>query len=260
MARVTRHEPGSFSWAELATSDPRGAKEFYGSLFGWSPIDNPMGPGPDDIYTRMQLGGSDVGALYKMIPEQASQGLPPNWLCYVTVSHANDAAKRAKELGGTVIAEPFDVMSYGRMALIQDPTGATLALWQPGTHIGAQLVNEPGALSWCELATRDPDAAGKFYSGLFEWGLKASTDAPYTEFLREATAVGGMYALGPGAADVPPNWMVYFQTSDCDAVAARAKSLQGEVLVEPKDIPGVGRFAVLQDPQGAAFSVIHLAR
>ena len=92
MTRVTRHEPGSFSWAELATSDPRGAKEFYGSLFGWTPVDNPMGPGPNDVYTRMQLGGSDVGALYKMIPEQASQGVPPNWLCYVTVSHADDAA------------------------------------------------------------------------------------------------------------------------------------------------------------------------
>jgi predicted enzyme related to lactoylglutathione lyase len=219
-----------------------------------------MGPGPDDVYTRMQLGGNDVSALYKMIPEQVSQGVLPNWLCYFTVSHANDASKRAKELGGTVIAEPFDVMSYGRMALFQDPTGATFAVWQPGTHVGAQRVDEPGAVSWCELATRDPGAAGKFYSGLFGWVLRAGTDASYTEFLRETTAVGGMYALGPSAADVPPNWMVYFQTPDCGATANEAKSLQGEVLVEPKNIPGVGRFAVIQDPQGAAFSVIQLAR
>jgi predicted enzyme related to lactoylglutathione lyase len=260
MTRVTHHEPGSFSWAELATSDPRGAKEFYGSLFGWIPVDNPMGPGPDDVYTRMQLEGSDVAALYKMIPEQASQGVPPNWLCYVTVSHADDAAKRAKALGGTVIAEPFDVMSYGRMALFQDPAGATFAVWQPGTHIGAQRVNEPGALSWCELSTREPETAGRFYSGLFGWGLKPSADLSYTEFLLGTAAIGGMYALGPGAADVPPSWMAYFQTLDCDATAARAKSLMAEVLVEPRDIPGVGRFAVIQDPQGAALSVIQLAR
>jgi predicted enzyme related to lactoylglutathione lyase len=191
MTRVTRHEPGSFSWAELATSDLRVAQEFYGSLFGWTPVDDPMGPGPDDVYTRMQLGGSDMGALYKMIPEQASQGVLPNWLCYVTVSHADDATKRAKELGGTVIAEPFDVMSYGRMALFQDPTGATFAVWQPGTHIGAQRVNEPGALSWCELATRIPDVAGRFYAGLFGWELRARTDFPYTEFCGAAPPSGG---------------------------------------------------------------------
>jgi predicted enzyme related to lactoylglutathione lyase len=259
MTQVTRHEPGSFSWAELATSDPRGAKEFYGSLFGWHSLDNPTGPGPEDIYTRLQIDGDDVCALYRMMPEQASRGVPPNWLCYVTVSSADEAAKRAKELGGTVVAEPFDVMSYGRMAIFQDPTGAMFAVWQPRTHIGALRVNEPGALCWCELATREPEAAGEFYSGLFGWSLKASADSSYTEFLRGEAAIGGMYALPPGSADVPPNWMIYFQTSDCDDTADRAKALHGEVLVGPKDMLGVGRFAVLQDPQGAAFSIIELA-
>jgi predicted enzyme related to lactoylglutathione lyase len=258
MTRVTRHEPGSFSWAELATSDPSGAKEFYGALFGWSASDNPMGPGPDDVYTRLQIDGDDVAALYKMLPEQSAQGVPPSWLCYVTVSSADDAAKKAKELGGGVVAEPFDVMSYGRMAILQDPTGAVLAVWQPGAHFGAQRVNEPGALSWCELATREPEAAGRFYSRLFGWELKATPG--YSEFLRGGAAVGGMYGLDASAADVPPNWMVYFQVSDCDAVSDRAQSLDGQELVPPKDIAGVGRFAVLQDPQGAAFSIIRLAR
>lgn len=256
MTQVTRHEPGSFSWAELATSDPIGAKGFYGSLFGWTAVDSSMGPGPEDIYTRLQIDGSDVGALYKMLPEQAAVGVLPNWLGYVTVSHADDVAKQARALGGAVVAEPFDVMSYGRMAILQDPGGAMIAVWQPGMHAGAQRVNEPGALSWCELATRDADAAGKFYAKLFGWGLKTSPD--YTEFLRGETAVGGMYVLGPEAGDVPSNWMVYFQTADCDAMAARAKAEKGEVLVGPKDIPGVGRFAVIQDPQGAAFAVITL--
>jgi predicted enzyme related to lactoylglutathione lyase len=259
MTQVTRHDPGSFSWTELATSDPRGARNFYGSLFGWSFVDSPMGSGPEDIYTRLQIDGDDVGALYKMLPEQASQGMPPNWLCYVSVASADEAGRKVRELGGTVVAQPFDVMSYGRMAMFQDPAGAMFAVWQAGTHLGAQRVNEPGALSWCELATRNTEEAGRFYAGLFGWGLKGRTDFPYTEFMLGQRAIGGMYALPLGTADIPPNWMVYFQTADCDGTAARAKSLQGEAIVGPKDIPSVGRFAVLQDPQGATFSIIQLA-
>lgn len=258
MTQVTRHDPGSFSWAELATSDAKGAREFYGSLFGWTAVDNSMGPGPEDVYTRLQIDGADVAALYKMMPEQASAGVPPHWLSYVTVGNAEETAARTRELGGRVVADPFDVMSYGRMALLQDPGGAMLAVWQPGTHIGAQRVNEPGALSWCELATRDAEGAGKFYAGLFGWGLRSRADFPYTEFLRGETPIGGMYVLGPDAPDVSSNWMIYFQTADCDASAARVKAGKGEVLVAPSDIPGVGRFAVLEDPQGAAFSVIRL--
>lgn len=260
MTRVTGHEPGSFSWAELATSDPKGAREFYGSLFGWTAVESSMGPGPEDVYTRLQLEGGDVGALYKMLPEQAASGMLPNWLAYVTVVSADETAARARELTGSVVAEPFDVMNYGRMAILQDPGGATLAVWQAGAHVGAQRVDEPGTLSWCELATRDVEGAGRFYAGLFDWTLKASSDAPYTEFLRGGTAVGSLYALPSDAPDVPPNWMVYFRTADCDAAAAQARNAKGEVLVGPKDIPGVGRYAVLQDPQGAAFSVVQLAR
>jgi len=258
MPQITHHEPGSFSWAELATSDPKSAKAFYGSLFGWTAVDNSMGPGPDDVYTRLQLDGDDVAALYRMLPEQAAGGVSPNWLTYVTVWNADATARRARELGGSVVADPFDVMSYGRMAILQDPGGAMLALWQPGTHIGARRVNEPGALSWCELATRDADASSRFYTGLFDWELKRSGE-PYVEILRGSTPIGGMYVIGPEAPDVAPNWMVYFQTQDCDATAAKARSASGEVLVGPKDIAGVGRFAVLQDPQGAAFSVVTLA-
>ncbi len=259
MTQITRHEPGSFSWAELATSDPEGAKAFYGSLFGWTALDNAMGPGPDDVYTRLQLDGQDVAALYRMMPEQATQGVPPNWLCYVSVATVSETAKKAKELGGTVLAEPFDVMTYGRMAMFQDPGGATFAVWQAGTHIGAQRLNEPGALSWCELATRICEPAGRFYAGLFGWELRARTDFPYTEFLRGGTPIGGMYALGSDAKDVPSSWMIYFRSSDCDQTASRVQSLGGQVLVAPKDIPGVGRFAVIQDPQGAAFAIIQLS-
>jgi uncharacterized protein len=257
MAEVTRHEPGSFSWAELATTDPKGAKAFYTKLFGWTYLDGPMGPGAEDIYTRLQLSGGDVGALYPMMKEQRTQGVPPFWLCYVTVQSADEAAKKAKDLGGKVCAEPFDVMDYGRMAILQDPSGATLAVWQPGTHAGVQRFGEPGAPCWLELATRDVAGSRKFYWGVFGWTWKDPKGGgmPYTEIERNGQPMGGMYPMGPEMAHVPPNWTLYFQVDDCGATSRRAKSLGGRLIVEPKDLPNVGRFAVVQDPQGAVFSL-----
>lgn len=257
MTEVTRHEPGSFSWAELATSDPRAAKSFYTALFGWTAVDSPMGPDPEEVYTRLQLGGKDVAALYRMMQDQAVQGVPPNWLGYVTVASADEAAQKARELGGNVLAEPFDVMDYGRMAMLQDPEGAVFAVWQPGTHIGIQRVEEPGAPCWFELSTRDAAGAGKFYTGLFGWGLKTS-DPVYAEITRGGVPIGGILPMGPEMEGVPTHWGIYFQVTDCDAAAARATELGGQVCFGPQDVANVGRFAVVQDPQGAAFSVIKL--
>jgi predicted enzyme related to lactoylglutathione lyase len=257
MTEVTRHEPGSFSWVELATSDPEAAKSFYTALFGWTIADTPMGPGPEDIYTRLQLSGKDVGALYKMMKEQAEHGVPPNWLCYVTVSSADETAKKAKELSATVLAEPFDVQEYGRMAMMLDPEGAAFAVWQPGTHIGIQVSNELDAPCWCELSTRDAARAGKFYTDLFGWGLKTG-DPAYFEITRGGVLIGGILPMGPEMQGVPPHWGVYFQVADCDATSGKAKSLGGQVCFGPHDVANVGRFSVLQDPQGAAFSVIKL--
>jgi predicted enzyme related to lactoylglutathione lyase len=218
-----------------------------------------LGRQPDgEIYTRIQVGGKDVGALYRMMSEQAARGVPPNWLCYVSVESADAAAKKAKELGGTVIAEPFDVMTHGRMAMLQDPEGALLAVWQPGTHIGAQRKEEPGTICWCELSTRDAARAGEFYTGLFGWGLKTG-DPAYHEITRGGVSIGGIMTMRPEMEGVPPHWGVYFQVADCDATAEKATFLGGQVHVGPMDIPKVGRFAVIQDPQGAVFMVFRPA-
>jgi uncharacterized protein len=256
MAEVKRHNHGSFSWAELATTDPAAAKKFYTSLFGWGVEESPFGSGPEDIYTRLQHTKKDVGALYPMRPEQRSQGVPPNWLPYVTVNSVDEIAKKAKGLEGKVCMEPLDVMTYGRMAIVQDPGGAALALWQAREHIGAQQINEPGAFCWMELLTRDTAAAGKFYEGLLGWKAKPSSfDGSYTEFWQGEAPIGGMMAIRPEWGEVPPHWTVYWQVDDVDASTAKAKSLGAKVLAGPQDIPTVGRFTSLQDPQGAAFSI-----
>jgi len=165
MAERMKHEPGTFSWVELATRDGAAAKRFYTSLFGWGVDEMPVGDGT--TYTMLTKNGKRVGALYQMSAQQ--QGVPPHWNSYVTVASADDSAAQAKKLGGNVMLEPFDVLDAGRMAVLSDPTGAVFSLWQPKRHIGADLVNEPGAFCWNELYTTDPNKAADFYVGLFGW-------------------------------------------------------------------------------------------
>src|SRR5262245_38578557 len=154
--------------------------------------------------------------------------------------------------------EAFDVMEHGRMTVVQDPTGGTICAWQARNHVGARIVGEPGAACWCELYTTDTKKAGAFYSQLFNWKPKESPG--YTEFHRGDTAVGGMMAIGADWGPVPPHWIVYFQVADLDATAERGASLRGKIRMPPRDIPEVGRFAILLDPQGAEFAVIRLNR
>jgi uncharacterized protein len=254
MAVVTRHEPGSFCWPELATSDSAGAKKFYAGLFAWAANDSPAGP--DMIYTMLQKSGKSVGALYQMGAQQ--KGMPPHWGIYIAVASADAAAKKAKELGGTILMEPFDVMDLGRMAVIQDKQGAVFSVWEAKKHIGAEVMNEPGALCWAELDTTDMASAEKFYTALFGWGAKRGGDAanetPYTEWQRGGDSIGGMMTIPKEWGPVPPNWLVYFMVSDVDATTKKAGSLGGQAIVPPSDIPKTGRFSVIRDPQGAVFA------
>lgn len=262
MAEYTSHVPGTFCWAELSTTDQKAALAFYRGLFGWGVDDQPMGQ--DEVYSLLQVNGRSIGAAYTMRPEERQTGAPPHWNLYVSVSNADETAARAQELGGTVLAPAFDVMDAGRMAVIQDPTGAVFEVWQPGSHIGAGLLGEPGALCWSELSTRDPVAAERFYTRLFGWTAKHSgSDAPmpYTEFHNHGAPGVGMMAMPPEVpAEVPSYWMPYFMVTDCDASTARAANLGALTIVPPQDIPNMGRFAVFTDPQGAMFAVFAVKR
>lgn len=261
MAEVASHTPGTFCWWELATTDQKNAVSFYRALFGWDVNENPMGP--NETYSMFQLRGKDVGAAFTMRPEQRQQGVPPHWASYVAVASADDAATRVQELGGQVLAPPFDVFDYGRMAVTQDPTGAVVSVWQPKRHIGAGIVGEPGSVCWTELATRDTKTAEKFYPQLFGWKAKTSGEGAqaYTEFSLDGRSFAGMMAMTEQfPAYGPPHWMPYFAVADVDQTTARAKELGGSTTVPPTDIPNVGRFAVLSDPQGGVFSIITLAR
>lgn len=218
--------------------------------------------GPSGVYTIFQLRGRDVGACCTLQPEQQAHGVPPHWMTYVAVASADDVAAKTAALGGKVIVSAFDVFDLGRMAVIQDPTGAMISVWQARKHTGVGVTKELNAFGWSELNTRDTAAAHKFYTGLFGWETLA-TDNPagfsYTHWRVDGTDIGGMMAMDANwPANVPPHWMIYATVANCDESAKKVAELGGRVCVPPTDIPEVGRFAVINDPQGAVFSIIQL--
>jgi uncharacterized protein len=255
MADMNGNTPGTFCWVELATTDQKSAVSFYRDLFGWDVNDQPMGP--TETYSLFKLRGRDAAAAYTMRDEERKSGMPPHWNMYVAVKSADEAAKRAAELGGKVVAPPFDVMDAGRMAVLQDPTGAYVCVWQGGKSQGVGVKREPGALCWTELTTGDTKTAEKFYSQLFGWTAKQSAmpGMEYTEWQVNGTSEGGMMPTPKDMPNVPPNWLPYFEVRDPDATATKAKSLGANTIVPPTDIPNVGRFSIVQDPQGAVFAI-----
>jgi len=261
MSEITEHTPGTFCWTDMGTTDVDAAKRFYGQVLGWSFNDVPMGEG--QAYSMAQIRGKQVGAMYPQQPQMRQQGIPPHWLSYVSVKSADESAAKVEGLGGNVVQPAFDVMDVGRMALIQDPTGAMLALWEPKKHAGAGVLMEPGAMSWNELLTTDTAKAEPFYRGLFGWEAKTMDmggGMKYTVFSIGEKQVGGMMQISPEMGPIPSNWAVYFTTTDCDGTVEQAQRLGAKTLAPPMDIPNVGRFAMLQDPLGAVFAVIKFAQ
>jgi predicted enzyme related to lactoylglutathione lyase len=253
MGERTTYTPGTFSWADLSTTDQDGAKRFYGELFGWEATDNPVGDGV--VYSMMSIDGKDAAAISPQPEQQREAGAPPAWNCYITVDSADDALAKARQLGANVHADAFDVMDVGRMGVVQDPQGAYFLVWEPKTHIGASIVNAPGAISWNELASPDPEASGSFYSQLFGWSTEAVEGMDMT-YLMIKTAAGTMNGgIRPQMPGEPPYWLVYFGAQDAEQSASKIKELGGAVLAGPMAVGSWGTIAIARDPQGAVFAV-----
>lgn len=250
MAERTGYAPGTFSWVDLATTDPDAAKSFYGELLGWQAEDMPV---PGGYYSMQRVDGKDVAAIAGQPPAQREAGVPPAWQSYVTVESADAAAERARQLGGTVHAGAFDVMEAGRMAVLQDPQGAFFMVWEPKGHNGARLVNAPGALCWNDLGSPDLDASADFYGKLFGWAFSevGGGQMRYLAIKNGEANNGGIREAQPGE---PPSWLAYFAVEDLDRDVGRVGRLGGRVLAGPIDM-GPARFVVAQDPQGAVFAL-----
>lgn len=257
MPEINGFETGQFCWAELTTTDQDGAKSFYTTLFGWGLDEQPI---PDDgVYSMFTLKGRHVGAASTQRDEERNQGIPPHWNLYIAVDDADSYAKKAEAAGGTVIMPAFDVMDAGRMAVIADPTGAVVGLWQAGQHRGYGIINETYAPNWHELLTPDAAKAVAFYTETFGWDASEfpTGDAhPYTVFKRGDDQLAGAMQNPQGMESMPANWNIYYSVPDCAATVEKVKELGGQVYFGPQAIPDVGTFATCADPQGAAFSVL----
>ena len=264
--------PGVPCWVDTGQPDPEAALPFYRGLFGWD-FEDVMPSDAEGAYFIGRIRGGDAGAVGSIPP-----GGPPMavWNSYVWVDSADATAAKARDAGGTVITEPFDVMDSGRMAVLADPEGAVICLWQPKNHKGAKVVNEHGSVNFNNLNTRDVDAAKAFYGTVFGWELLslpsglAWTLAGYGDHLEESTpglkesmaqmgapdgfvdVVAAVEPIAGDDADTPAHWSVTFAVDDVAASADKARELGGKVLSGPVDAPW-SRMAVIADPQGATF-------
>ncbi len=254
MSERTSYAPGTPSWVDLGTPDIEAAANFYSSLFGWS-VEEGENAEQTGGYRQATLRDKPVAGVMPLMQE----GQPPAWTTYVSVADADATAAKVREAGGAVIGEPMDVMELGRVAIFADPTGAVFGIWQPGTFVGAEIVNEASAIAWNELNTRDTAGAKQFYGTVFGWEFEDSeveNVGTYTMLKVDGNTVGGMLDITGRVPDqVPANWLTYFAVDDTDATVAKLKELGGSVNMEPMDIVA-GRFAVLSDPFGAVFAVI----
>ena len=254
MGERTSYEPGTFCWTDLATTDPEGAKAFYGDLFGWEADNSPAG---ERAYTILRLGGKDVCALYDLEAERRALGVPSHWLSYVSVESADATARRAEDLGGATFGGAFDVGPMGRMALVQDPDGAVLAAWEPGERVGADVVNDVGCMTWNELQSREPEKAAAFYADLFGWETEPQEHegkVAYVTIANAGSINGGVMPMTEAPGEAPPYWLPYFTVASCDGAVAKVRELGGRVSAGPMDV-GAGRISAVTDPRGAAFAV-----
>lgn len=260
MAVRNEYEQGEFSWTDLMSHDMESASVFYRELFGWTCETQPTHGGPP--YGMFRMNDHDVAGIGQMSDEMKAQGVPPVWNSYVNVEDVEATAANAKEAGAEITVPPMKVMEVGSLAYFKDPTGATVGLWQRGSHCGAGIVSEPGALCWNELVTRDPDRARAFYSQVFGWTYEVHETGPSGYRIIKTAASGklngGVWKMDDDWGDAPPLWMVYFAVADADASTARLKELGGSVSAPPFDT-SVGKIAVVADPQGAMFSLIQLS-
>ncbi len=250
MPTIDEYAPGTPSWVDFGSTDLPASIRFYTQLFGWTAEDQGDESGN---YTMFVKDGRMIAGGMKTMAE----GQPSAWMTYVSVEDADATTQRIRDAGGAIFVEPMDVLTVGRMVVAADTAGAAFGLWQPKDHRGAGLVNEPGALIWNELNTRDVDASLAFYPSVFDWEPNTHKgEMDYTEWMLGGRSVAGMMAM-PAAvpADVPSHWLTYFGTADCDGTAEAATKLGATVVMPPTDIEP-GRFAVMVDPVGAVFGVL----
>ncbi len=249
---------GAPNWADCATTDLAGAEAFYGKVFGWTGEHVTASNG--ETYAVQRLDGKMVAGIFPLNAELRAMNVPPHWSTYIEVADLDAALDRLRDKGGQVIEGPFEEPEVGRMAIVQDAVGAFLRLWQSAPGHSGEVFNVPGAMTWNELNTREPDKAAAFYAAVLGVEVEEMEVGPrvYRVLKADGRPVAGILEHTPEMGEGPDTWDVYFASDNVDATAEAVVAAGGKVLAEPFDLPVGGRMAVLQDPQGAVFEVMRM--
>ena len=254
---MERTKTGEFNWVDISAKDFDAQSAFYEGLLGWTFEDVPFGEG--QTYRMFYKEGHTVAGMSQLAPELLASGVTTSWNTYLATDDVDATVAKAVELGATVAIPPTDVGDSGRMAAIQDPTGAAIFFWKASTHDETMTYYEPGTLSWNDLNTHDPEKAAAFYSALVGWELESRDEwpMPYWQISVDGQGQAGMMPMpAMVSAKVPSFWMPYFGASDIEADVAKAEELGATVWVKPTEVGGKVSFAVLSDPAGATFALM----
>lgn len=257
MSEVNEAVPGVFNWVDLMSPDVDAAKEFYGAVFGWEMKDQYDADG-NRIYVMCSLRGRTVAGIGGQTDQM--QGAPPMWNSYVATDDIDTTTDLVEPAGGAVLMQPMDIFTSGRMAIYSAPDGAVISAWQPGDHIGAELVNEHGAWIWTELLTRDVAAAEPFYEQVFGWTYDEQDmgeGGTYHLATADDRQMAGIMQMPTDMPDeVPNHWVVYFATAEIQTTIDRCTDNGGQLVWGPEAMPDVGTMATIHDPQGGSFSLM----
>lgn len=233
---------GRFVWRELLTTDPTAAKAFYGEAFGWQAKEVPMG---DMNYTLFSANGQDVAGMMKLpMPE-----VPPHWYGYVSVEDVDAAVARAEKAGGKVIVPAKDIPNVGRFAILLDDQGAPSSPFRAATGDREPGVPKLGEFCWESINTADLAKTIAFYTTAYGW--KTAPFGDITTFGVGEGPQNQVASITPAPPGVPTHWLSYVVVDKLASARDRIKRLGGSIMVDSIHVPGVGTFAVAQDPQKA---------
>lgn len=244
---------GTFCWADLTTTDMGSTIEFYGSLFGWQTVE---AHSEDQHYIFFTKDGKHVGGAGLLTQEMVDNGAPTVWTSYIATDNADETVKKVEALGGKVIMPPAKIGDSGRVAMIAEPTGAIVGLWEADGHKGFDAFQEEHAACWFELATREPQTSLTFFKELLGWEGKTEEmpHTSYTTLMLGDKDFGGIIQMNEQWGEMPAHWMVYFDVKDIKASCKKVEELGGKICVPITDI-GVGSFSVINDPNGSTFTL-----
>ena len=261
--KIESYKQGTPCWAELSTNDMAYAKDFYSGLFGWTYEDHQTVTG--QVYTLAMIGEFAVAAINTWKPRQWPFWATPDWHLYLAVDDIDAVTERVTVLGGEKMGNTFQLAEAGRGATVVGPTGIVASLWERESHIGAEIRDQHGSMSWAELTTNYPRDAAMFFTGLlglgFEQDVEQSSDGGRHSVLKSSDRpVAGIAqpARRAGESSTQPYWTVYFGVTDVEAAIASTVDSGGRLLAGPFEVANFSRMAKLGDPAGAVFGVQQL--